>query len=166
MLLSQNAQVAELRNNTLLLAMANPGARDHFARGGSEDVLREAIVVVLGADFKIETMVDVSATPSSAPTRTPGPSAFDESPAPAGDQEVAPAVPAPEASAPVDPALREKARRGIRPTRKGSDGRSDDDRAAAASRDATDLEETAESHTELLARHLGAEIIAEEEDGA
>ena len=75
-------------------------------------------------------------------------------------------MPAPEASAPVDPALREKARRGIRPTRKGSDGRSDDDRDAAASRDDSDLEETAESHTELLARHLGAEIIAEEEDGA
>ena len=79
MLLSQNAQVAELRNNTLLLAMANPGARDHFARGGSEDVLREAIVVVLGADFKIETMVDVSASPSSAPIRTPNPSALDQS---------------------------------------------------------------------------------------
>ncbi len=54
-LLSQNAQVAELRNNTLLLAMSNAGARDSFGRGGSEDVLREAIVVVLGADFKIET---------------------------------------------------------------------------------------------------------------
>ena len=80
MLLSQNAQVAELRNNTLLLAMANAGARDHFGRGGSEDVLREAIVVVLGADFKIETMVDVSANPSSAPTRMPSPSALDESP--------------------------------------------------------------------------------------
>ena len=60
-LLSQNAQVAELRNDTLLLAMANAGARDSFGRGGSEDVLREAIVVVLGADFKIETMVDPGA---------------------------------------------------------------------------------------------------------
>ena len=38
--------------------MANAGARDSFARGGSEDVLREALVVVLGADFRIETMVD------------------------------------------------------------------------------------------------------------
>ena len=62
-LLSQNAQVTELRDNTLLLAMSNAGARDSFGRGGSEDVLREAIVVVLGADFKIETMVDPSASP-------------------------------------------------------------------------------------------------------
>ncbi len=74
MLLSQNAQVAELRNNTLLLAMANAGARDHFGRGGSEDVLKEAIVVVLGADFKIETMVDVSASPP-VPGRAPSPPA-------------------------------------------------------------------------------------------
>ena len=168
MLLSQNAQVAELRNNTLLLAMSNAGARDHFGRGGSEDVLREAIVVVLGADFKIETMVDVSANPSSAPARTAGPSALDESASPASAAPAAPAEPetAPESPAAVDPALREKARRGIRPTRKGSDGPSDDDRDAAASRDDSDLDETAESHTELLARHLGAEVIAEEEDGA
>ena len=75
-------------------------------------------------------------------------------------------TPRPNPSAPVDPALREKARRGIRPTRRGPDGRADDDRDAAASRDDSDLDETAESHTELLARHLGAEIIAEEEDGA
>ena len=57
-LLSQNAQVAEVRDGTLLLAMANAGARDSFGRGGSEDVLREALVVVLGTDFRIETMVD------------------------------------------------------------------------------------------------------------
>jgi DNA polymerase-3 subunit gamma/tau len=145
--------------------MANPGARDHFARGGSEDVLREAIVVVLGADFKIETMVDVSASPSSAPIRTPNPSALDQSTPPVST----PAVGAPaaaEASAPVDPALREKARQGIRPTRRAAEGPADDDRDAAVSRDDSDLDETAESHTELLARHLGAEIIAEEEDGA
>ena len=70
-LLSQNAQVAELRNDTLLLAMANAGARDSFGRGGSEDVLREAIVVVLGADFKIETMVDPGPSSPAAPPRTP-----------------------------------------------------------------------------------------------
>ena len=76
-LLSQNAQVAELRNGTLLLAMSNAGARDSFARGGNEDVLREAIVVVMGADFAVETMVDPSATPSAghrvrlSPSRRP-----------------------------------------------------------------------------------------------
>ena len=118
-LLSQNAQVAEVRNGTLLLAMSNAGARDSFARGGSEDVLRDAMVEVMGADFTIETMVDPSATASPGAPRTP--SAAEPPP-------VAP--------------------------------------DAVASRDDTDLEEDAESHTDLLARHLGAEIIAEEEHGA
>jgi len=72
-LLSQNAQVAEIRNGTLLLAMSNAGARDSFARGGSEDVLREAMVVVMGADFVVETMVDPSAAPATGAPRTPPP---------------------------------------------------------------------------------------------
>ena len=121
-LLSQNAQVAELRNDTLLLAMANAGARDSFGRGGSEDVLREAIVVVLGADFKIETMVDPGAPSPPSPARMP-----------------------PQA----EPAPAEPARH--------------DERDAAASRDDTDLDDASESPSELLARHLGAEFIAEEE---
>jgi len=41
-----------------------------------------------------------------------------------------------------------------------------DDRDAVADRRDSDLEENSESHTELLARHLGAEIIAEEEHRA
>jgi DNA polymerase-3 subunit gamma/tau len=68
----------------------------------------------------------------------------------------------------VDPALREQARQRIRPTRQGGARGDDaeDDRDAAADRRDSDVEENGESHTELLARHLGAEIIAEEEHGA
>jgi DNA polymerase-3 subunit gamma/tau len=140
-LLSQNAQVAELRNGTLLLAMTNVGARDSFARGGNEDVLREAIVVVMGADFAIETMVDPSApqssagsrTPQTARTSTPGPTAPDPSPARAAN---------------------------------GAPNNIAEDPDEAASRDDSDLKEDPQSHTELLARHLGAEIIAEEDHGA
>jgi DNA polymerase-3 subunit gamma/tau len=141
-LLSQNAQVAELRNGTLLLAMSNTGARDSFARGGNEDVLREAIVVVMGADFAVETMVDPSATSSEAASRT-----SQSVPSPAG--------PAP--SAPDTPATR---------TTNGAPNAIAEDPDAAASRDDSDLDENAESQTQLLARHLGAEIIAEEDHGA
>jgi len=150
-LLSQNARVAELRNNTLLLAMSNTGARDSFGRGGSEDVLREAIVVVLGADFTIETMVDPGSG-SSAPPRTP----------PAA--ELSPSSPASPPS-PAEPRAREQARQGIRPTRadRGPTEAGPDERDAVASRDDTDLDEGADSHRELLTRHLGAEIIAEEQ---
>jgi DNA polymerase III subunit gamma/tau len=153
-LLSQNAQVAELRNNTLLLAMANAGARDSFGRGGSEDVLREAIVVVLGADFKIETMVDPGSG-SAAPPRTP-PAAEPPPPSPA---------PPPNSG---EPRARNQARQGIRPTRadRGPTEIGPDERDAVASRDDTDLDDGAASHRELLTRHLGAEIITEDEPDA
>ena len=174
-LLSQNAQVVELRNGTLLLGMANAGARDSFSRGGSEDVLAEALIEVLGADFKIETMVDAAAS-TPVPGR-PAPVGDDaarswNSPASTGANQT-PAPPdrsAPDAPAGLDqsdPAGRQRARESIRPTRKGpATGSADDERDAAAHADDSDLEESAESHTELLARHLGAEIIAEEEHGA
>jgi len=141
-LLSQNAQVAELRNGTLLLAMSNAGARDSFSRGGSEDVLREAMVVVMGADFPIETMVDPSATPSFGAAHTQWP------PAQPSTTPVA---------APESPTIR--ATNGVR-----HDAADDPD--AIARRDDSDLAEDQESQTELLARHLGAEIIAEEDHGA
>jgi DNA polymerase III subunit gamma/tau len=138
-LLSQNAQVAELRNGTLLLAMSNAGARDSFARGGNEDVLREAIVVVIGADFAIETMVDPSASQSSAGSRTP-------------QTARTPATAAP------DPATSHATN--------GAQNAIAEDPDEAASRDDSDVKEDPQSHTELLARHLGAEIIAEEDHGA
>ncbi|HEX6758325.1 MAG TPA: DNA polymerase III subunit gamma and tau [Propionibacteriaceae bacterium] len=136
-LLSQNARVAELRKGTLLLAMSNPGARDSFARGGNEDVLREAIVVVMGADFAIETMVDPSATPSAGASRAPR-------------AEQAPTAPDSAATRVTNGAQNARA----------------EDPDELASRDDSDLTEDAQSHTELLARHLGAEIIAEEDHGA
>ena len=140
-LLSQNAQVAELRKGTLLLAMSNPGARDSFARGGNEDVLREAIVVVIGADFAIETMVDSSASQLSAGSRTPQT---------ARTPATGPAAPDPAAVGATN----------------GVQNAVAEDPDEAASRDDSDVKEDPQSHTELLARHLGAEIIAEEDHGA
>ena len=140
-LLSQNAQVAELRAGTLLLAMSNAGARDSFARGGNEEVLREAIVVVMGADFAIETMVDPSASQSSAGSRTPQSARTPTARPPAPDSSLARATNGAPSSIAEDP-------------------------DEAASRDDSDLKEDQQSHTELLARHLGAEIIAEEDHGA
>ena len=50
-LLSQNAQVTDVRDGTLLLSLANVGARDSFGKGGSEDILREALIAALGVDL-------------------------------------------------------------------------------------------------------------------
>ena len=151
-LLSQNAQVADVRDGTLTLAMANAGARDSFGRGGSEDILREALIVVLGADFRIVTMVDVSAAPPvpAPPPRKAWPEPSSETAA-AGQQ----------------------ARQHIRTTRPASgtgenNGGAEpvDDRDAAADRTDAELDDSTVSDTDLLTRHLGAEIIAEEEHGA
>ena len=168
-LLSQNAQVAELRNGVMVLAMANVGARDSFSRGGSEDVLREALVVVLGVDFKVETMVEGGPT---APTPAVRPTPVDQqaaaswdapAPAPADLAAAEPPAPAPEPVRDQAQQLRDQ----IRPLRQGpADPGANDERDAAATRHDSDLGESAESHTELLARHLGAEIIAEEPERA
>jgi len=148
-LLSQNAQVAELRGDTLLLAMTNAGARDSFGRGGSEDVLREALVVVLGADFKIETLVEPGNASAASPRTPPA---------------VAPAPEPARSPEPVESRPRDQARQSIRPTRgdRGPAEAGPDDRDEAVSRDDDVLDEGTESHRDLLTRHLGAEIIAEE----
>ncbi|HET6759473.1 MAG TPA: DNA polymerase III subunit gamma and tau, partial [Propionibacteriaceae bacterium] len=156
-LLSQNAQVAELRNGMLLLAMSNAGARDSFARGGNEDVLREAMVVVMGADFGIETMVDPSAAPNTPAPNTAAPNATAQNvPAPhTQSSAMQPRVP----TSPTPESAKVRAANGAR-----HDYAEDPD--SVASRDDSDLQEDPESQTELLARHLGAEIIAEEDHGA
>ena len=127
-LLSQNAQVAEVRDGTLTLSMANAGARDSFGRGGSEDILREALVVVLGADLRIATVVESAADPRTG-----------------------------SATVPQDAGT---------PLSTNAHPLSSDDRDAAAALDDDDLDDRVETHTELLTRHLGAEIIAEENHGA
>ena len=93
-LLSQNAHVAEIRDGVLMLAMAGVGARDSFAKGGSQDVLREALIEVLGVDLRIETMVDPSVG-GAAPQRTGAP------PAPTGPVTRTRAIPPPSRSTPV-----------------------------------------------------------------
>jgi DNA polymerase-3 subunit gamma/tau len=167
-LLSQNAHVADVSGGTLLLAMPNAGARDSFGKGGNEDILREALIVVLGVDLAVSTMVDPSAggggsrQPTTGRPTPPRSEATTGGPPPAGAGErsggaAGPAVPG--------EAVLAQARQAIRPTRNGPRAEENDDRDAAADRDDADVDESDESHTELLARQLGAQIIAEEEHG-
>ena len=86
-------------------------------------------------------MVDPSATPAAGATRTPQAAQAPTAAAAAADSAVTRAT-------------------------NGAQNTMADDPDEAASRDDSDLAEDAQSHTELLARHLGAEIIAEEEHGA
>ena len=256
-LLSQNAQIADLTNGTLVLGMPNAGARESFARGGSEDILRDAVIERTGVELKIETMVDPSAGsggrgggrpdgpsgppagggpggggpggggqsdggsrgpsgpgggpsgsgqsgpgpsgpgqsgpggPTGPPGPTDGPAAFASS---APESRSTPAQPAPSQPAPSQPtpaqpdqgpppwavspssatapgAVATSVTTASPVSPRGAPSAPEpapdwDVRDAMADRDDETLDESGETHAELLQRRLGAEIIAEEESGA
>ena len=62
-LLSQNAQVIGVDDQVLTVGFKNAGARDSFLTGGSEEILRQAAIDMIGADWKVEATVDPSAQP-------------------------------------------------------------------------------------------------------
>lgn len=71
-LLSQNAHVIDVVDGVLSLGMSNQGARDSFGRGGSEDVLREAILQVMATTVKIQVVIDAGQpAPEAPPTAAP-----------------------------------------------------------------------------------------------
>ncbi len=142
-LLSQNAQVMEVRDGVLTLGLANVGARDSFGRGGSPDVLREAILEVLGAALHINPIVDASADPTPAPSAPPA------------------AVPPRSPDSPPRSAAAEEARANLRPTRSQATP-PEPEPEAEPSRD-DDVVEDGASAEELMRTQLGAELIAEDE---
>ncbi len=70
-LLSQHAQVAAVDDKTLTIALANAGARNSFSSGGSEEILRQAAIDVIGHDWRVESIVDPSAQPATHPDGGP-----------------------------------------------------------------------------------------------
>jgi DNA polymerase-3 subunit gamma/tau len=154
-LLSQNAQVVGLEGKVLTVGFKNAGARDSFVGGGSEEILRQAAIDVIGADWRVEAIVDLSADPGAGTApRVTKPAA-----------EGAPS--APEApTAPVRPAAQPEsiasARSNIAPTRSGHEPvRRTDDRDADAHPDDPDADDNGIDAGELLERELGATVIDE-----
>ena len=96
-LLSQNAQVAAVDDKTLTVALVNAGARNSFVSGGSEEILRQAAIDVIGHDWRIEAIVDPSAQPGAdhdpAP-RVVRPAVREDDPGRAPSPGAAPADPA------------------------------------------------------------------------
>ncbi|ROR54412.1 DNA polymerase-3 subunit gamma/tau [Luteococcus japonicus] len=109
-LLSQNAQVMDVRDGVLTLGFSNSGARDRFASGGSQDVLRDCMVQVMGADLRVEAIIDGNHGGSAG--RGPQPPQPQQPSAPASSGQ-APAAPQGggqgdwQASAPAVPAREE-----------------------------------------------------------
>jgi len=70
-MLSQNAQVVSLEDDTLTLALVNAGARDSFVSSGSHEYVQQALHDVLGVTWRIDHIVD----PTADPTRNESPPA-------------------------------------------------------------------------------------------
>ena len=66
-MLSQNAQVIAIDEQTLTLGLVNAGARESFARSGSDEILRQAMIDTIGLDRRVDALVDPSTDPSAAP---------------------------------------------------------------------------------------------------
>ncbi len=181
-LLSQNAQVAAVDDKTLTIALINAGARNSFVSGGSEEILRQAAIDVIGHDWRIEAIVDPSAQPGTdgdnaprvvRPAVPPEQEAPRPEAQPTSDGSAAPAAESAPGSAPgstpaapraqVDPETIATARGAIQATRApGSVQRSgptvsDDD----ADRDDPDADDGNLAGAELLQRELGAQVIEE-----
>jgi DNA polymerase-3 subunit gamma/tau len=147
-LLSHNAQVAALEGGRFTLAMVNAGARDSFLTSGSDEIVREALIRVLGVDWKVEAMVDPSVAPSAPSGASPslgggtpavqrrlvGTAAAATGNRPRRDEPVK----TPPATAP--------------------------DQEAAASPDDADADDPGVTSHDLLARELGARVIGEYEN--
>jgi DNA polymerase-3 subunit gamma/tau len=178
-LLSQNAQVIGVDATSLTVGFKTAGARDSFVGGGSEEILRQAAIDMIGADWKIEVAVDPSADPGSEtaprvirpavpqppmPTETPVSTA---GAAPSGPPGWASDEGDQSPPSPVDSSARKAsaatARSNITATRTGAEpapqqGR---DLDADAHRDDPASEDNELDSTQLLERELGATVIEE-----
>ncbi|HEX5566255.1 MAG TPA: DNA polymerase III subunit gamma and tau [Streptomyces sp.] len=162
-LLSQNAHVAGFDGATLQLGFSNAGARDSFANGGSEEVLRAALGETFGVQWRIEAVVDPSGGSASAhtpaharPSGPPPSAAFSAAPPPpvshaqAGPPQAQPR-PHPEPAPPPS-----RARHAPEPP--PAPVAPEDDMPAE---DDPDLDDTAMSGHDLIVRELGATVLEE-----
>ena len=178
--LSNNAQVIAVDPKTLTLAFANAGAMESFVSGGSPEILRQVAIDVVGQDWKVETILDPSATPSTAPRVTtpavkqsppepPPPAAAPSEPPSWATDEADPESGAPPADAPPAPpvakarpdavAAAREAITDVRPTNPAGDSISNAD--ADVHPDDPDVDDSGLAGTALLQSALGAQVIEE-----
>ncbi|MFP5416876.1 MAG: DNA polymerase III subunit gamma and tau [Actinomycetes bacterium] len=149
--LRENAQVHEFAGGVLTLTFANAGARESFGRGGSEQIVREAVLQVLGVAPTIRVVAASDPDgPAVADAAAPGPVPVwspSEHPAPSAGPEQAPKAHVERAKANIRSTQ-------VRPTDEGEVAESPDD---------VDLDDAPVGSDELLTKYLGAELIGEEE---
>jgi DNA polymerase-3 subunit gamma/tau len=165
--LTQHAQVVAVDGTTLTLGFSNAGARESFDGGGSAEIVRQCAIDVVGADWKVETIVDPGAQPAATqspvtPAPEPEPTVAVEPPAArsTAQSEPDPAT----AKPPTDPASVAAARDAVaqtRPSRRDAAGDPRTSADAAAHPDDDDVDSSGLAGAELLQQHLGAEVIEE-----
>ncbi|MFT3876671.1 MAG: DNA polymerase III subunit gamma and tau [Propioniciclava sp.] len=195
----ENAVVHDYAGDVLTLAFNNPGARESFARGGHDAILREVLREAFGVAATVRAIDNAEAAPvvatpafdappapaaASRPGEPPAPRRFGDdpgwgdpyagqsaamppedpyAPAPSGTRPDAGCGPAPaphaEGSAEAARAIA-RARANVQPTQIGV---GDDEDEAGESLDDVDLDQGVVNVDELLIKHLGAELIGEEE---
>ncbi|MFF8313487.1 DNA polymerase III subunit gamma and tau [Streptomyces lydicus] len=102
-LLSQNAQVSGFDGTTLQIGFPNAGARDSFANGGSEDVLKDVLAERFQVQWRVEAIVDPSggANPPTGGAPRSGGGGFGG--APAAPAPSAPQAPPQQSGPPAPP---------------------------------------------------------------
>ncbi|MBS4752103.1 DNA polymerase III subunit gamma and tau [Nocardioides sp. zg-ZUI104] len=183
--LTQNSQVVAFDNKVLSLGFANDGPRRSFESGGHADIVRQAVIDEIGADVRIEAIIDPGATPGAPPPppAAPAASAAAAPAAPATSYDAPPAAPPTDDAPPWDldgpagptgPAGHAEAPASTpAPPEAPTSRRARIAEVAAqahpdvpppdpdAAVDLDDAEVDAESSAELLARELGARMIEE-----
>jgi DNA polymerase-3 subunit gamma/tau len=175
--LTQHAQVVAVDAKTLTLGFSNGGARESFDNGGSSEIVRQAAIDVVGADWRVETIVDPGASadvPPPAAVPTPEPAAPRPAPPVARDEVEAPpawlsdegdAGPAAREAERPGPESVNAAREAIKTTRPAGAERGPAPGLAEADADAHPDDLDADSDelggADLLARELGAQVIEE-----
>jgi len=163
--LTQNSQVVAVDGNVVTLGFSNAGARDSFASNGSDEIVRQAAMEVVGADWRIESIVDPGAESGTTPPPSREPAPATESPAAAPQTEAAPEPPAPPAREPATAGAVDRAREAITATREAGTGPAAPDQGALADAEAHPDDPVADTDgldtTELLKRTLGAQVIDE-----
>jgi DNA polymerase-3 subunit gamma/tau len=92
--LTQNCQVVGIEGRVLTLGFSNGGARDSFDNGGSAEIVRQAAIDVVGADWRIETIVDPGAKADPQAPRVTAPATAQAAPQAPPEQREEPAAPA------------------------------------------------------------------------
>jgi DNA polymerase-3 subunit gamma/tau len=156
--LTQNCQVVAVDGKVLTLGFANAGARESFVNGGCDDVVRQAAIDVVGADWKIETIVDPGAKAEGTPTVTRAAVPEPAPEPPAAEPEPAPEPPRPEAAQAAREAIQQTRDGDAQPGERGPDWAAAD---AEAHPDDVDADNQGISTAELLQRELGAQMIEE-----